>query len=403
MIGRSRLVGKPLAQLLLARHATVTMCHTRTRDLAAHTRRADILCVAAGRPRMVTGDMVKPGAWVIDVGVNRLDTGKLAGDVDFDAVSARGRRDHAGAGRRRSDDRRDAHAQHPARGHPPGRRRSLIPGAGPQRTSVGGGLDGPLRFLPQKTDCAGKARARTRPILAQRVSVVSAERSVLTVSALSQQLSAVIEERFPAVWVEGEISNFNVYGSGHAYFTLKDAEAQLRCGALPDPGAPGALRAADGLHVLAFGASRSTRSAASTSWSSSCSSRGGWARSSSPSSSSRPDWRPRACSTRRRKRPLPRFPAPHRHRDLARAAPRCATCCGSSAGASARLHDRHRARPGCRATARRRRSPRGSRELNALGDVDVIIVRPRRRLARRPLGVQRGGGGPGHRRPPRCR
>jgi methylenetetrahydrofolate dehydrogenase (NADP+)/methenyltetrahydrofolate cyclohydrolase len=86
VVGRSRLVGKPLAQLLLARHATVTMCHTRTRDLAFHTRRADILCVAAGRPRMVTGDMVKPGAWVIDVGVNRLETGKLAGDVDFESV-----------------------------------------------------------------------------------------------------------------------------------------------------------------------------------------------------------------------------------------------------------------------------------------------------------------------------
>jgi methylenetetrahydrofolate dehydrogenase (NADP+)/methenyltetrahydrofolate cyclohydrolase len=86
VVGRSRLVGKPLAQLLLARHATVTMCHTRTRDLAFHTRRADVLCVAAGRPRMITGDMVKPGAWVIDVGVNRLDTGKLAGDVDFATV-----------------------------------------------------------------------------------------------------------------------------------------------------------------------------------------------------------------------------------------------------------------------------------------------------------------------------
>ncbi len=87
VVGRSRLVGKPLAQLLLARHATVTMCHTRTRDLPAHTRRAEILCVAAGRPRMITGDMVKPGAWVIDVGVNRLDTGKLAGDVDFESVA----------------------------------------------------------------------------------------------------------------------------------------------------------------------------------------------------------------------------------------------------------------------------------------------------------------------------
>ncbi|PYN96287.1 MAG: bifunctional methylenetetrahydrofolate dehydrogenase/methenyltetrahydrofolate cyclohydrolase FolD [Candidatus Rokuibacteriota bacterium] len=89
VIGRSRLVGKPLAQLLLARHATVTMCHTRTRDLASHTRRADVLCVAAGRAKMVTGDMVKDGAWVIDVGINRLDTGKLVGDVDFESVSPR--------------------------------------------------------------------------------------------------------------------------------------------------------------------------------------------------------------------------------------------------------------------------------------------------------------------------
>ena len=89
VVGRSRLVGKPLAQLLLARNATVTTCHTRTRDLAEHTRRADVLCVAAGRPRMITGDMVKDGAWVIDVGVNRLDTGKLAGDVDFESVEPR--------------------------------------------------------------------------------------------------------------------------------------------------------------------------------------------------------------------------------------------------------------------------------------------------------------------------
>lgn len=87
VVGRSRLVGKPLAQLLLARNATVTMCHTRTRDLAEHTRRADVLCVAAGRPQVIRGDMVKPGAWVIDVGINRLETGKLVGDVDFESVS----------------------------------------------------------------------------------------------------------------------------------------------------------------------------------------------------------------------------------------------------------------------------------------------------------------------------
>ena len=89
VVGRSRIVGKPLAQLLLARHATVTMCHTRTRDLASHTRRADVLCVAAGRPQVITGDMIKPGAWVIDVGMNRLETGKLVGDVDFASASER--------------------------------------------------------------------------------------------------------------------------------------------------------------------------------------------------------------------------------------------------------------------------------------------------------------------------
>ncbi|HKW94170.1 MAG TPA: bifunctional methylenetetrahydrofolate dehydrogenase/methenyltetrahydrofolate cyclohydrolase FolD [Methylomirabilota bacterium] len=91
VVGRSRLVGKPLAQLLLARHATVTVCHSRTRDLAGHCRRADILCVAAGKAGMITGDMVKEGAVVIDVGVNRLPTGKLAGDVHFDSVAPKAR------------------------------------------------------------------------------------------------------------------------------------------------------------------------------------------------------------------------------------------------------------------------------------------------------------------------
>jgi methylenetetrahydrofolate dehydrogenase (NADP+) / methenyltetrahydrofolate cyclohydrolase len=89
VLGRSRLVGKPLAQLLLGRHATVTTCHTRTRDLGEHTRRADVLCVAAGKPGVVTGEMIKPGAVVIDVGINRLESGQLVGDVDFESASAR--------------------------------------------------------------------------------------------------------------------------------------------------------------------------------------------------------------------------------------------------------------------------------------------------------------------------
>jgi methylenetetrahydrofolate dehydrogenase (NADP+)/methenyltetrahydrofolate cyclohydrolase len=89
IVGRSRIVGKPLAQLLLARHATVTVCHTRTRDLAAHTRRAEVLAVAAGRAGVVTGDMVRPDAVVVDVGVNRLPDGRLCGDVEFAAVRDR--------------------------------------------------------------------------------------------------------------------------------------------------------------------------------------------------------------------------------------------------------------------------------------------------------------------------
>jgi methylenetetrahydrofolate dehydrogenase (NADP+)/methenyltetrahydrofolate cyclohydrolase len=89
VVGRSRIVGKPLAHLLLGRHATVTVCHTRTRELAVHTRRAEVLAVAAGRPAVVTGDMVRHDAVVVDVGVNRLSDGRLVGDVDFPTVSPR--------------------------------------------------------------------------------------------------------------------------------------------------------------------------------------------------------------------------------------------------------------------------------------------------------------------------
>jgi methylenetetrahydrofolate dehydrogenase (NADP+)/methenyltetrahydrofolate cyclohydrolase len=86
IVGRSTIVGKPLALLLLQKDATVTICHSKTKDLAATTRQADILVVAVGRARLVTADMVKPGACVIDVGVNRLADNKIAGDVDFGAV-----------------------------------------------------------------------------------------------------------------------------------------------------------------------------------------------------------------------------------------------------------------------------------------------------------------------------
>src|SRR6056297_374588 len=85
IVGRSNIVGKPVAHLLLERHATVTICHSHTKDLKAETKRADIVVAAVGRPEMITGDMIKEGAVVIDVGINRVD-GKLLGDVEFDTA-----------------------------------------------------------------------------------------------------------------------------------------------------------------------------------------------------------------------------------------------------------------------------------------------------------------------------
>jgi len=88
VIGRSEIVGKPVALMLLHRHATVTLCHSRTRDLAGVTREADIVVAAVGQPRMIRGDWIKAGAAVIDVGTNSVD-GKLVGDVDFEAAAER--------------------------------------------------------------------------------------------------------------------------------------------------------------------------------------------------------------------------------------------------------------------------------------------------------------------------
>jgi len=89
VIGRSNIVGKPVAMLCLAQHATVTLCHSRTRDLADVVRRADVVIAAVGRPEMIKGDWIKEGAVVIDVGVNRVGEKKLVGDVDFAAASQR--------------------------------------------------------------------------------------------------------------------------------------------------------------------------------------------------------------------------------------------------------------------------------------------------------------------------
>lgn len=86
IVGASNIVGKPMAMMLLAKGATVTLCNSKTKHLAEHTRRADILVAAVGRAKMITADMVKPGAVVIDVGINRTTDGKLCGDVDFEGV-----------------------------------------------------------------------------------------------------------------------------------------------------------------------------------------------------------------------------------------------------------------------------------------------------------------------------
>lgn len=86
IVGASNIVGKPMAMMLLQAGATVTICNSKTRDLPFHTRQADIVIAAVGRPRMITGDMIQAGATVIDVGINRDENGKLCGDVDFDSV-----------------------------------------------------------------------------------------------------------------------------------------------------------------------------------------------------------------------------------------------------------------------------------------------------------------------------
>ena len=120
VIGRSTVVGLPAAFLLLREDATVTVCHSRTVDLAAHVRGADIVVVAAGHPGLVTGDMLKPGAVVVDVGINVVD-GKLVGDVDFEFGEPGRLGDHARPRRRRSADERPPAQPSRSRGGDPGR------------------------------------------------------------------------------------------------------------------------------------------------------------------------------------------------------------------------------------------------------------------------------------------
>ena len=89
VVGRSNIVGKPVAALLLEQHATVSICHSRTRDLAAEVASADVLIAAVGQPKLIQGNWIRPGAVVIDVGINRLEDGTLVGDVDFESAYSR--------------------------------------------------------------------------------------------------------------------------------------------------------------------------------------------------------------------------------------------------------------------------------------------------------------------------
>ena len=114
VVGRSVLVGKPVALLLLERHATVTMCHSRTRDLAGEVGRADVVVAAVGQAGLVRGEWIRPGASSSTSAINRGADGKLCGDVEFAAARRARQSHHAGAGRRRSDDGRDVARQYGA-------------------------------------------------------------------------------------------------------------------------------------------------------------------------------------------------------------------------------------------------------------------------------------------------
>ena len=112
VVGRSNLVGKPAAMLLLSRHATVTICHSRTEDLPSVVRTGDVVVAAVGRAGMIRGSWIKPGAVVIDVGMNRDAAGKLCGDVAFDEAREDGGGHHPRARRGRPDDHRHAPPEH---------------------------------------------------------------------------------------------------------------------------------------------------------------------------------------------------------------------------------------------------------------------------------------------------
>ena len=206
VVGRSNIVGKPMAALMIGADSTVTVCHSRTRDLADHTRRADILIVAAGRAQMVTSEMVKPGAVVIDVGMNRIPDAtkksgtRLVGDVDFDSV------------------------------RPVASMITPVPGGVGKMT---------IAMLMKNTVRAAEQQARWRPrppaddlSLFEEAGDVfpgASPASALSISALTSVAKDILEGAFIPMWVRGEVADFKAHRSGHWYFSLRDETSQVRC------------------------------------------------------------------------------------------------------------------------------------------------------------------------------
>ncbi len=198
IVGRSNIVGQADGgadgAAARRRECTVTVCHSRTQDLASHTRRADILIVAAGKPNLVTGDMVKPGAVVIDVGINRVDDAtakngtRLVGDVDFESANEVASMITPVPGGVGPDDDRDAAEEHGAR------------------------------------------RGAERHGMTARASLPGATaESALGVGAFLDAAKEIIEGAFQPLWMRGEVIDFKAHRNGHWYFSLKDGDATLRC------------------------------------------------------------------------------------------------------------------------------------------------------------------------------
>ena len=233
IVGRSNIVGKPMMALMVqngpSANATVTVCHSATRDLKEHTLRAEILIVAAGRPKMVTGDMVKEGAVVIDVGINRIADAstksgyRLVGDVDFEGARERASKITPVPGGVGPDDDRDAAQEHGPRGARRARR--------DEARDAAAGADGGARSScscsrwPSRRARTDRASSRS-PLSGAMLIPGASPASAISVETLTQQAKDVIEGAFPRLWIRGEISDFKAYRSGHWYFCLRGRAAR---------------------------------------------------------------------------------------------------------------------------------------------------------------------------------